>query len=357
MGLKATLATVASLGRIPSASLLSAALLAGCNTNYPNPLLGTINTGQPGAQDDIVFTSDSWGTSPSGLGEVFSLSSTVAGVPRQLTFCNQTQACNTFEASSAPDRMRLAMRRVLTDTNGDGVLTPDDGEAMIFVDLSRGVEAPLVPQTGRVSGLDWSPSDGTIVYSGLGASNAEDLFTIGTNGQNVTNATNTPSIRERRPRYDPTASNVVFERIDPAVGKGAVWYFNASGVELQVDPGSSGTAALAGTPYVVGADADPVFSPDGTQVAFRRLTSASGSGGTWDIVTCKIDGTSVTPIVTGPLYRSAPDWGPRGIVFAEGSSSAPSSLVLVQGDGSGRRVLLSLTGGYTLNLPRWLPGS
>ena len=110
----------------------------------------------------------------------------------------------------------------------------------------------------------------------------------------------------------------------------------------------------------MGADADPVFSPDGLSVAFTRLTGTGNGGlGTWDLLTLKADGASTPAVIaTGPLYRGAPDWGSRGILFVEtDAATSRSQLVLVQPDGSGRTVLRTEDASSRMGSPRWLPGS
>ena len=90
-------------------------------------------------------------------------------------------------------------------------------------------------------------------------------------------------------------------------------------------------------------------------MVFRRLTgSGNGALGTWDIMTARLDGTGLTTLVTGAAFRGAPDWGPKGIVFPEVDSTS-ARLVLVQGDGSGRQVLVTLGSSFDISYPRWLP--
>jgi Tol biopolymer transport system component len=328
--------------------------LTDCNTTFTNPFTGQNKTQTPAASDDFIFASDSDASSPNGLAETFSASSSAAATLRRLTFCNTgATPCNTLEAAAAPDRKRLAVRRVTKDTNGDGVLTEEDGAAVVFVDLARSVEATLVDASNHVEGVDWSPVDGVIIYSAQGTGGVEDLFRMDTNGQNNQNLTSSAGIRERRPRIDPSGSFAVFERID-ASGKGAIWIFNSSLSQVQVDPGGPGSAPLAGTPYLVGSDADPTFSPDGGSVAFRRLTSTVGLG-TWDILTVKAGGSGLRSVVTGPRYRGAPDWNAKGIIFPElDPVQGTMSLVVVQPDGSGRSTPLTLNPGFGLTFPRWL---
>jgi Tol biopolymer transport system component len=332
-------------------------LLLGCNQTYPNPFTNQQSSRLPPSQDSLVFASDLYASPPTGLLEVYSLSRTAGGTPTRLTFCNVgATPCSILEASFAPDRQRAALRQITNDTNGDGNLTPADGVALVFEDFSRSVQATLAPQTANVNGVAWSPLDGVIVYSANGAGGNEDLFRIDTNGQNNTALTTTGTIRERRPRVDPTGTIAAFERIDSA-GKGGIYVFDVNALEDLIDAGGPGSTPLPGTPYMVGADADPAFSPDGQTLVFRRLTGIGNSGlGTWDIMTVALNSKTLSTVATGPLYRGAPDWGPNGILFVETDSAlGASSIVLVQPDGSGRTTLFSPSPGVTLTGPRWLP--
>jgi Tol biopolymer transport system component len=335
-------------------AIAAAALLGACNTTYDNPFANSNPTVAPRADAMIVYTSNGYATRPGSPDEVFGVGDGGAGVTR-LTFCNNdTRHCSSIEAAPAPDRLRVALRRVETDSNKDGQLTAADGEALLVVDLSRSVEGGLLQSNAKVSGIDWSPTGDVLVYSAAGEGGIEDLYRADPNGQNTRNLTSTNTVRERRPRIDPSGSAAVFERID-VDGKGQIWLFTSTGAQVRVTTGGDGSAALAGTPYVVGSDADPDYSPDGRSVVFRRLTGrGNGTLGTWDIMTARLDGTGLTTIVTGPAFRGAPDWGPKGIVFPE-VDSASARLVLVQGDGSGRQVLVTLGSSFDISYPRWLP--
>lgn len=349
-----------SARRLRSA-LVAAALFGGCNTTYDNPFANSSPTLAPRADAVLIYTSNGYATRGGSPREIFAAGEGGAGVTR-LTFCNNdTRRCDAVEAAPAPDRARVAIRRVENDTDRDGRLTPADGEALLIVDLSRGVEGGLLQSNARVSGIDWSPTGDVLVYSAAGEGGSDDLYRADPNGQNTRNLTclansTTPCdarIRERRPRIDPSGSAAVYERID-ATGKGQIWLFSSTGAQVRVTSGGEGGAALAGTPYVVGSDADPDYSPDGRSVVFRRLTATGNGGlGTWDIMTVRLDGTGLTTLVTGPSFRGAPDWGPKGIVFAE-IDSASARLVIVQGDGSGRQVPVTLGASFELSYPRWL---
>jgi len=336
-------------------AVAAAALLGACNTTYDNPFENSNPTVAPRAEATIVYTSNSYAARPGSPNEIFAVGDGGAGVTR-LTFCNNdTRHCDAVEAAPAPDRFRVAERRVDTDVNRDGQLTAADGEALLVVDLSRSVEGGLLQNNAHVSGIDWSPTGDVLVYAAAGDGGLEDLYRADPNGQNTRNLTSTSGVRERRPRIDPSGSAALFERIDTD-GKGQIWLFSSTGAQVRVTSGADVAGpALAGTPYVVGADADPDYSPDGRSLVFRRLTGTGNGGlGTWDLMTARLDGTGLTTIVTGAAYRGAPDWGPKGVVFSEADSSS-SRLVVVQPDGSGRQVLVTLGSSFDISYPRWLP--
>jgi Tol biopolymer transport system component len=193
------------------------------------------------------------------------------------------------------------------------------------------------------------------VYSAAGDGDLDDLYRMDSNGQNNRPLTNTPAISERRPRIDPTGNVAVFERID-AGAAGEVWIFNTSTSQVRVTQGGPPGDALPGTPYRIGSDADPDYSPDGRAIVFRRLTAAGSDGrGAWDLLTVAIDGSGLRVIATGARYRGAPDWGPQGIAFEELDEDGRASLVLLSPDGVSRQTLAALGAGSSLSFPRWLP--
>jgi Tol biopolymer transport system component len=333
-----------------------AAALGACSSNPGNPFANSTQTVAPRADSAIVFTSNSYLPVPGAPRELFAIEASGAGLVR-LTFCNvDPRRCDTSEAAPAPDRQRMALLRVTDDLDGNGRLTGADGQSLLVVDLNRAVEGLLFPQGSGVSGIDWARGGEVLVYSAVGEGTVEDLYRVDPNGQNNRNLTATAVVRERRPRIDPSGSVAVYERIE-ADGKGAIFIFNSTLAQTRVTSGGPGNAPLGGTPYVVGSDADPDYSPDGRTIVFRRLTDTGNGGlGTWDVLTVKPDGSGLAVVASGPAFRGAPDWGPQGILFAEVDVAAGTSqLVVVQPDGTGRRSILSVPATLDISNPRWLP--
>jgi hypothetical protein len=337
-------------------ALLLAMGLPSCSSEYGNPFADVNRTLPLPAGARLTFSTASWSTRVGSPREVYTADAQGGGLAR-LTFCNsETRRCDSTEATAFADRRRLAVRRG-TDVNGDGRVSPLDGEGLLVIDLTRGLEAALLPPNAQVSGVDWSPSSDLLVFSSL-VNGAEDIFRITGTGQDSLNLTASPTLRERRPRIDPTGTVAVFERIDTTATppKGQIWIFRNSRDQIRVTMGGDGTAPQPDTPYVVGSDADPDYSPDGGTIVFRRLRAlgASGSLGEWDIMAVRTDGSGLRTIATGPAYRGAPDWGREGIVFNEIDTTS-SRLILVNGDGGERRTLVTLGRGFDISNPRWLP--
>jgi len=319
---------------------------AACGHDATNPFATA--TRPPSAGAVLLFASGSWATATGEPRELFALNGDGSKV-EQLTNCAQASTpCDFVQVAPSPDRNRLVALRT---TPGAAA----GANALYFMDLSRGVESLVFPNR-RIASVDYSPSGSFILYSAIVAQTSdEDLYYADPNGQNEQDLTSSLTFRERSPRVDPYGSTAVYEGIDES-GVGRIYLFSRTALTS----GPQAGAPLPDTPYVVGADADPVFSPDGASVAFRRLTGVgNGDLGTWDILTLKVDGVSTPQVVaTGPLFRGAPDWGSKGLLFVEtDAAAARSQLVLLSADGTGRTVLRTEDAGYRMASPRWLAGS
>jgi hypothetical protein len=332
-------------------ALLLAALLPACNNSRDNtnPFASASVTVPPPDGAALIFMSSVYSLNVGAGREIYSASADGSNVTR-LTFCNTVSACDYAEAAPAPDRIRVGARRASIDTNGDGQVNEADGTALIFLDLKRGVEALLAPASRIVTGVDWASSTGTFfIYSGLPAGGGnQDLFTMDYNGQNDRNlscpadstAQCVTTVREVRPRLNPTESAAVFERVD-ASGASQVAFFQSVSNQPALTTGPS--------------DSDPVFSPDTTHVAFRRRTDASANDGrgSWDIMTVAIDGTGLTVIASGTAFRGAPDWGTTGLTWVEADASS-QRLVVTGPNGTGPQTIVTQSAGAALSNPRWL---
>jgi hypothetical protein len=334
--------------RRSSLAVVLVLLVTACNNDRANPFTAATFTRPPSADAVLLFVSGSWAEQTGQPRELFALNPD-GSTPERLTNCTQSSTpCDFLEVAPSLDRGRVAAVR---STSGAEAGT----SALYFMDLARSVET-LVVQRRFVGDVDWSPDGFFLVYSSaLENGGREDLFYATPDGTTDNNLTQTTDVRERSPRIDPLSTTAVYERIDQS-GVGRIFLY---GGQAPITAGPETGPALPDTPYVVGADASPVFSPDATSVAFRRLTGIGNGGlGTWDLLTVRVDGTNLQTVATGPVFRGAPDWSAEGIVFVETDSAAGESrLVVVQPDGSGRTVLRTENAGFRMAAPRWLRGS
>jgi hypothetical protein len=339
--------------RVAGAILVLA--LPSCSTQYPNPFENSNQMTPPPAAAKIVFTANTYAArGGSGL-DLFAMEETGANVTR-LTFCNTAdRRCDYLETIPGPVRARQAVRRLL-DSNGDGKVTSADGESLRIVDLSRAVEGELVAGNAHVSGADWSPGEEILYYSAADSATDDDLFQITTNGQSNQNLTSTTNMRERRPRFNLGGNALAFERID-ATGRGQIWLATSLGLRT-LTPNAPAGEALPNTPYVVGSEADPVFSPDSKFVLYRQLVATGNGGlGQWSLMTIRTDITNATPtplVSGGGAFRGAADWNATGIIFVETVSGSGPQLVFVDASGGSRKVLLTAGAGFDVAFPHWL---
>jgi len=340
-----------SRGRSLALLFLSTSLLPSCGNNSANPFAQVSPSRPPAADAVLLFVSGSWAGLAGAPRELFAVNADGSQVER-LTTCTQTeQPCDILTFSPSNDRSRIAVVRTTPDAEPGTA-------ALYFMDLGRSVETVITDQR-RVGAVDWSRGGTALIFSAADPVGNEDLYTIEPNGANEQVLFGQMLSRERNPRFNPNGSTAIFEGIsNEAPGTIAVLAPSATGLTaVLLTPGGDASQPLSGTPYFVGSDADPSYAPDASGAVFRRLTSTGNGGlGTWDLLVVRSTDEDATPVLTGgSVYRGAPDWGPDGIVFVEIDADADlARLVVIQPDGSGRRVLFVEDAGYRMASPRWL---
>jgi Tol biopolymer transport system component len=194
---------------------------------------------------------------------------------------------------------------------------------------------------GSVGGLAWSPDGSTLLFSRFAdkfdpvADVQGPLYAMDADGSNLRPLTDchAPSCWDGRPVWSPDGTHVAFVR-DHAAESG-VYVIEADGSNLTlVSTGETGTGALS-------------WSPDGTRIAFDHYTDPNGTA---TIFIAEADGAGTTTLVSGEGLPSRPAWSPDGTLIAytsddayiskEGVDPPPRARIWVIGvDGTDRRLL------------------
>jgi hypothetical protein len=225
--------------------------------------------------------------------------------------------------------------------NTTGQTAPRQGE--IFTAYEGG---PRTQLTHLVETADpaWSADGQKIAFTARpGATGRQGVWTMNADGSNqihLTSGSDTYSLsQDFRPAWSPDGTKIAFMRLT-APGEWAVMVMNSDG---------SGVTLLH-------TGVDPAWSPDGTKIAFAD--GASGAGNIW---TMAPDGSGATPISTHDLpsddYFVSPDWSPDGrfIVFINSGCSycTVGAIYRISASGQDRvRIGPASTGGAD---PAWSP--
>ena len=236
--------------------------------------------------------------------------------------------------------------------------------------------------------------NGKIVFSRITAPFEREIFTVNPDGSGLTQLTFTgPGVTNDYPRWSADGTKIVFDsnRVTPADTDGnfEIWIMKADGsVQTQItftsssvknfeaafSPDGSKIVFVSDQPpstqpniWVMNADGSnqqrlttgtdedrsPVWSPDGSKIAFRR----SLAGGDRRIFVMNPDGSGQTDITNNPNYYDyQPEWSPDGrmIAFSRFTQSVRAIWVM-NADGSNAKKLSAPPQSNLDMYPAWSP--
>lgn len=177
----------------------------------------------------------------------------------------------------SPDGTEIAYTSNLDDPSQDVYVMDADGSNQTRLTTTPSFDA--FPE--------WSP-DGTRIAFTSDRSALDDIYVMDADGSNQTRVTKGRKIDER-PDWSPDGSTIVFSR-----NGNDIW---------SVAPDGTGLTQITFTEKRD--EFAPTYSPDGTKIAFNRVTS-SGRLGVWIV---NADGTGAIQQTFGK-QDLFPDWGP-----------------------------------------------
>ncbi|HEX7049668.1 MAG TPA: Ig-like domain-containing protein [Longimicrobiales bacterium] len=177
----------------------------------------------------------------------------------------------------------------------------------------------------------WSPDGGRIAFAKLDG-DVVDVYTVAADGSGLTRITNDP-YRNMDPVWSPDGSQIAVVN-DTSTRFGIIPYG-----EIHVVAANGSGQSVAITRLEDGAfDREPAWSPDGTRIAFRRA-----SGNRWDIYVKAANGSGEAVNLTEGMEgrSSQPVWSPDATRIAfhnytrPGGTGEDLDIYVIAADGSG----------------------
>ncbi len=182
--------------------------------------------------------------------------------------------------------------------------------------------APLPPKVGGIEGGGGKRGGGQTVVFISDRAGQSDVFSIPLMGGQPANLTQTPSAQEDTPVFSPDGSAIAFA--SDRDGDWSIYLMDSDGTNVR-----PALSDYAGTDEV-----HPTFTPDGLALTF----SSNRADGNWDIYTAAIGGNTWTRLTADPAADRFPTLSADGRMIAFRSErDGNSEIYLMDADGSNLR--------------------
>jgi TolB protein len=234
---------------------------------------------------------------------------------RQLTFGQDADD----QATWSPDGTRIAY---------ESQLAADGAEAVVVMGPDGRNREVVADHLTDVGDLAWSPNSGEIAFSARVSGEDYHLYLADLQHSGAT-PLGPPELHGQDPSWSPDGSEIAFKRIGRCCSPPAdtLWLIGVDGTNLRQLTGAGGGGnALWNTDW----------APDGRRLAFLAV----GTAARLDVYVINEDGTELRNLSASPEDEYWPRWSPDGTLIAYARMSATASnqgtLVVVAADGSSK---------------------
>ncbi|HYN71426.1 MAG TPA: protein kinase [Nakamurella sp.] len=323
-----TVAILSVVGAVLAAGAVTAFVLRGGGTAGIATIVTSSQTQEtPPTTDSTTTPNPSPSSSLSSSPAPTTAATAVPGLPHSTPIGDQlllasrvaNGAEGLFQVDTASGQVG---QQVLTDTSGPqfSVISQDRGSLIYVQAGANTLRTTAVDGTGDRLLFDtppadcqnyfrpaWNPVDQTeIALVCTTSAGAVALNLVGIDGK-VRSPVITGLATVDDVAYSPDGKSLTYWGSDSQ---------GAGGGRIYVQPVAGGAATPITDPGA-GNDADPVFSPDGSQIAFRRIDTDAGGGTIAAIYVVNVDGSGEpTPLTDGTSVDQDPIYSPDGTQVA-----------------------------------------
>jgi Tol biopolymer transport system component len=211
-------------------------------------------------------------------------------------------------------------------------------KAIRAINVDGSGDRTLISTSTELNHHHWSPDAQRIAAVGYVSAQTWSIYVFDATGSNLTRLTSVSGVWDTEPVWSPDGMQIAFTRISGAAHEqDDLWLMDADGGN-QHSIGVEGFAAR--------------WSPDGS-----RFVYAANPTGNYDLYTCRTDGTNVQQITQTPEDEIFAAWSPDGrrFVFAKGLAADNNSWEICTMDGDGSNLHQLTANGYFDGNPKWSP--
>jgi TolB protein len=222
-----------------------------------------------------------------------------------------------YNPTFSPDGETIAFVREAFGSGTDIFTIKLDGTA-----LTQLTNTPTMDE----GSLAFSPTGDEVVFSRAGSRNSE-ILVVNSDGTETENLTKTRRVDEYHPDWSPDGQKITFTSYP--FGRAGGEQENADISVMNAADGSERKDLTDGPAF----EDSPVFSPDGTRIAFCKITFSRTRGERGDIFTMKADGTGTRRVTDTRAFEYEPAWQPTdGSVAATGTLQSQGITTYQYGD-------------------------